>query len=124
IGRDRLLDQHMDTLPDAAQGDLVVQMGGRRDGDRVDPASDERVEIIERAAAKGACDKLRLGMIGVDEADEVDSRKLHEDARMVAAHNAYAHHPYAQQPLRAVLRGLSHDPPGPPCRDPLTTSPS
>ena len=88
--RDRLLDQDVKAAGDAGQRDIVMQMGRRGDGHRIDAAADQRFQIGEFGAAERAGDKLALLVIGIDHADELNAGHFRQHARMVAAHDADA----------------------------------
>ena len=91
--------------------DVVMQVGRRRDGDGVDAAVEQRIEIAERRAAERASHEIALLAIGVGYSDQADVGHFRQDARMVAAHDADAHHPDLQRTVRANSR-LTHDPKG------------
>ena len=112
-GRDRLLHHHMNAARDAGERDLVMEVRGRGDGDGVDPAVEQGIDLADGDAAERPGDEIRLLAIGIGHADEFYPWKLREHARMVAAHHADADYSHTQQRFRAVLRGSIHDPPDP-----------
>ena len=82
-GRDRLFDQHVDAARDAGQRDLVVKMRRRGDGHRVDAALEQRVDVVERGAAKRARDEIPLFAVRIDDAHQFDAGHIREHPRMV-----------------------------------------
>src|SRR5580698_9436704 len=55
-GGDRLLDQDVDAARGAVDGDVAMQVGRRRDGDGIDAALDQTIEVGKGAAAEVAGD--------------------------------------------------------------------
>jgi hypothetical protein len=80
---------------DTAQRQFPVQMGGRRDGDGIDTFRKQWLNAAERRATERSRNEITLLAIGVGHAHELDARQIGEHARMVAAHDADAHHTYA-----------------------------
>jgi hypothetical protein len=80
---------------DAAERQFAMQMGGRRNGDSIDSVRKERLNAAERRAAERPRNEIALFAIGIGHADESDAWQIGEDAGMVAAHHADAHHTYA-----------------------------
>src|SRR5262245_13586403 len=124
--RDRLLHQDMHAALDAEQRELAMQVRGGRDGDGVDTGRKQQLDIAERRAAERCRNEFALLAVGVCHADELDARKIGEDAGVVAAHDADAHHADAQQAVHAPSGVLHHDKLSSPCRRPsdsLSTMP-
>src|SRR5262249_60596385 len=92
---DRFLPHHIDAMLDATERQFPMQMGGRRDGDSVVPVRKQRLNTAECRAAERARNEIALLAIGIGHADEPDAGQIGEDAGMVAAHHADAHHTYA-----------------------------
>ena len=80
---------------DAGQRQFLMQMGGSRNGDRVDTAGEQRLDVAERPATQRPRNDVALLAIGVRNADKPDAGKIAEDPGMVAAHDANAYHTYA-----------------------------
>ena len=80
---------------DADERQFLMQMGGSRNGDRVDTAGEQRLDAAERRAAERGRHQIALLAIGVRNADKPDAGKIAEDPGMVAAHDANAYHTYA-----------------------------
>jgi hypothetical protein len=72
-GGDRLLDQHVDVLGDAGERDLVMQMGGRCDGDGIDPGGEKLVERLKALAVGKLAGARQVRRRGIDHADESDA---------------------------------------------------
>jgi hypothetical protein len=106
---DRLFHQDVDAARDAGQGDVVMQMGGRRDGDGVDAEREQPFDIGDCAAAEHARDKIGLPAVGIGDGNELGARQPGKHARMVAAHDADADHADTQRALRARICRLRHD---------------
>jgi hypothetical protein len=70
-------------------------MGRRRDGEGVDAVVEQSFHRAEGCAAENSRDEIALVAVGIRYADELDTRKIGEYARMVAAHDADAHNTYA-----------------------------
>jgi hypothetical protein len=122
--RNRLLYQDMHAALDAEQRELAMQVRGSRDGDGVDTGRKQQLDIAERRAAECCRNEFALLAVGVCHADKLDARKIGEDARVVAAHDADAHHADAQQAVHAPSGGLHHDKRSSPCRRPSDSLPS
>ena len=75
------------------------------------PQLSSEFEIAERRAAERASHEIALLAIGVRYSHQADIGHFRQDARMVAAHDADAHHPDLQRTVRADSR-LTHDPKG------------
>ena len=114
---DRLFHQHVHATLDAAERQFPMQMGGRRDRDGIDTLRKQRLDAAERRAAERARNEIALLAIGIGHADEPDGRQIGEDAGMIAAHHADAHHTYAQQTVGVAFGGLHHGKASP-CRLP------
>jgi hypothetical protein len=112
-GGDRLLDQHVDAARDAGERDLMVHVGGRRDGDGIEAGVEQRREIRNLRATQRLRHRARLGAVGIGDADELDAGKLGQHAGMIAAHDADADHPDAQPACGVALRSLPHLAPAP-----------
>jgi hypothetical protein len=64
-GRNRLLDQDVDAAGDAFQRQVVMKMGGRGDGDGVDPLAHQSINVGEGGAAERIGPPLtELGAVG------------------------------------------------------------
>ena len=115
-GGDRLLDQDMDAARCEFGGDVAMQMGRRRDGDGIDAARDQAIDVGECAAAKVAGDVLALLAVGIDDTDQLDAGQFRQHPRMVRAHHADADDADPQCAVRAWLCRLTH-------KGPLTPTP-
>ena len=82
-GGNRLLDQKIDAVGDAFERDIVVHMGRRRDGHRIEPAAEQRVDVIDRGAAERAGNKIPLLAVRVGNSDQFDTGHVREHPRMV-----------------------------------------
>ena len=91
-GCDRLLDQHVHAAVDAGLRQLAMQVRGRGDGGGVDAGLQQRLDIAIGRAAQHAGHKIALLAVGIGDADELHPGKIGKHARMVAAHDADAHH--------------------------------
>ena len=82
----------MTWMPRAIQASamIVMKMGRRGDGDRIDSAADQRLQIGECGAAERVGDKLALLTVGIGHPDQLDAGHFRQHARMVAAHDADA----------------------------------
>ena len=87
---DRLLHHDVDAARGAVDGDIAMQMRGRRDGDGVDAVVQQRVGIVEGGATEIAGDGLAALAVGIGDADQLHPRQFGQDAGMVTAHHAYA----------------------------------
>ena len=85
----------MNAALDAAERQVPVQMGGRRDGDGINTFRKQRLNAAERRATERPRNEITLLAIGVGHAHELDARQIGEHARMVAAHDTDAHRTYA-----------------------------
>ena len=94
--RNRLLDHDVKAARDAVERQIVVQMGGCRDGHRLDPGAHQRFDVRKLSATQGAPDEFPLGAVGIDHPDQRHAGHFRQDARMVAAHDANADHPNFQ----------------------------
>ena len=108
-GGDRLLDQDMDAARGAVDGDVAMQVGRRRDGDGIDAALDQAVEVGEGLALEVAGDVLARLAVGIDDADQLDAGQFRQHPRMVRAHHADADHADPQCAVRACLCRLTHE---------------
>jgi hypothetical protein len=117
---DRLLDQHMNAALDTGQRNPMMQMGRRRNGDRIDATLDERLDVGDRGATERIGHEARLLVIRIGNADETNARKIVQHASVVAAHDADANHPHAQQTISAFPCGSHHVRPTP-CRYDIVT---
>ena len=93
---DRLLHQNMDALGDALERDVMMQMGRRRDDDRIGPLAEQCVDILEGGAIERVGDKIPLGVVWIGYADEFHAGHVREHSRMVATHDADAYDPDPQ----------------------------
>ena len=59
------------------------------------PFGKQHFNVAERRTPKRRGDEIALPAVRVRNTDELDARKIGEDARMVAAHDADADHTYA-----------------------------
>ncbi len=66
---DRLLDQHVTAGGDRLQRDLVVEMGGRGDDQRVRAGIDQLVHACHGMAAKHGRHLAALRLVGIGDAD-------------------------------------------------------
>ena len=102
-GGDRLLDQDMDAARGAVDGDVAMQVGRRRDGDGIDAALDQAVEVGEGCALEVPGDVLARLAVGIDDADQLDAGQFRQHPRMVRAHHADADHADPQCAVRAAF---------------------
>ena len=98
---DRLLDHDVDAAGDAFERQIVMQMGRRRDGDRIDPGAEQSVGIAECGAAERPGDEIALLAVGIGDPHQLDTGNVRQNARMVAAHDADANNPDLQRAARA-----------------------
>ena len=83
-------------------------MGRRRDGQGIDTGGQETLDIGIAGTAERATNELALLAIRIGHPGEPDPRHISEDARMIAAHDADADHPDAQQAVVAAVCGVPH----------------
>jgi hypothetical protein len=107
-GSDRLLDQNIDAAGNAFKRKIMMQVSGCRDGDRIDTGSQQLIEVGECGAAERPRDKIALLAVGIGDASQLNARHVRQDARMVAAHHADAHHPDLQRTDCAHPHSLDH----------------
>src|SRR5215510_7797477 len=125
IGRDRLLHQDVDAALDAGERDVVVQMGGRRDGHGVDAQRQQRVEIVDGVGPQRTGDEAGLLPVRIGDSDKLNPRQAGENARVVAAHDPDADDTDPQRGFRTALYALHHDETEPPrCSRPAGKTPS
>jgi hypothetical protein len=67
-------------------------MGGRSDGDGINPGGEQRLDVVVGRAAERSRHEIALLAVRVGDPDQLDPRKIGEDARMVAAHDADTHY--------------------------------
>src|SRR5262245_41814398 len=90
--RDWLLDQHMNAAFDAAERQFAMQMGWGGDGDGIDACIEQRLNAGECRTTERPRNEIALLAVGVGHAYELHARQIDEDAGMIAAHDADAHH--------------------------------
>jgi hypothetical protein len=112
-GRNRLLDQDVDTAGDAFQRQVVMKMGGSGYGDGVDPLAQQSINVGEGGAAERASYELPLLDVRIGNTNELDSAHIGKNAGVIAAHNANAYDPNFQWSLGASSGSLSHNSKGP-----------
>jgi hypothetical protein len=115
-GRNRLLDKDVHTAGDAFERQVVMKMGGRGDGDGVDPLAQQSINVGEGGAAERASYELSLLDVGVGNTNELDSAHIGKNPGVIAAHDADAYDPNFQWSLGASSGSLSHN-----SKSPLTT---
>src|ERR1700722_5581779 len=101
----------MDAARGAVDGDVAMQVGRRRDGDGIDAALDQAVEVGESRALEVAGDVLACLAVGIDDADQLDAGQFRPHPRMVRPADAAPADP--QCAVRACLCRLTHDSKGP-----------
>ena len=84
-GGDWLLDQNVDALGDALQRDIMMQMGRRRDDERVDPLGKQRVDILEGGAVQRVGDEVPMAAVRIGHPDEFHAGHV----RQRLAHGCY-----------------------------------
>src|SRR6185312_13866836 len=104
----RLLHHHVDAARDAAQRDFLVEMGRCGNGDGVDVARQQFVDVSDGVASKRAGDEIDLLAIGVGNANQFGSGQAGEDPRMVASHDADSDDTHTQRTLRICDSSLHH----------------
>src|SRR5580700_9584661 len=114
----------MDAARGAIDGDVAMQVGRRRDGDGIDAALDQAVDIGEGCTLEVAGDVLARLAIGIDDPDQLDARQFSHHPRMVRPHRADADHTDPQCAVRACFCRLTHDSKGPPNSPDAPSSPS
>src|SRR5580700_3998904 len=114
----------MDAARGAVDGDVAMQVGWRRDGDSIDAALDQAVEVGESRALEVAGNVLACLAVGIDDADQLDAGQFRQHPRMVRPHHADADHADPQCAVRACLCRLTHDSKGPPNNLDAPSSPS
>ena len=72
------------------------------------PARDQSLDVGVAGAAERLRNQLALLLIGVGDPDQLDVGKIGKNARMVAAHDADAHHAQTQRTARSNFRGVHH----------------
>jgi len=82
-GGKRLFDKKMYATPDTFQRNVVMQVRRRRDSDCVDAGIQQRVDIVEGAAAERTGDEIPLLAVGVGNAHQFDAGHVREHPRMV-----------------------------------------
>jgi hypothetical protein len=95
--RNRLLHHDVKTACNAGERNIVMQMGRRRDGHRLDAAVQQRLKIRKHRAVQSAADQFALLAIGIDDPRELNVGNFRKDARMVAAHDACADNANSQR---------------------------
>jgi hypothetical protein len=92
---------------EAGQRDLVMQMRRRGNGDGVKAFGDQRIQILERAAARqfGRAGPVRRQRI--DDPDQRGIRQAGQHAGMIGTHHTRPDHPDAQRAFGIGLRGRS-----------------
>ncbi len=75
---------------DGGERDVVVQVRGRGDDDRIQLQRQQFVDIGDRLAAEEIRDLLALGEIGIGDADQQGTRQVGQYARMVRSHDTDA----------------------------------
>ena len=79
----RLLDQKMHAAGDAFKSNVVVQVGRRRDGHRIDAAAKQGIDIVEPGAAERAGDEIPPLAVRIGNAHQFDAGHVREHPRMV-----------------------------------------
>ena len=74
VSGDRLFDEHVDAVLEAAHGDRVVQRRGRRDADRIDLAEQLAKSATGRQPASPAT-RSRVAAVGIDHGDQLRRRR-------------------------------------------------
>ncbi len=98
----------MDATLNAGQRDIAMKVGGRRDGDCIDIALDQFVDVGNSNAAQGTGDKFGLLAIRISDTDKFGAGQAGEDTGVIAAHDANADDSHAQRTLRACCCSLHH----------------
>ena len=98
----------MDAARGTLDGDIVVQVRRRGDGDGVDAVADQRLGVVECGAAEIAGDGLAAFAVGIGDADQFHTRQFGQHTGMVAAHDAHAHNTDTQR-ISAHFLGITHD---------------
>ena len=107
-GGDRLFHHDVDTAGDAGERDIAMQMRRRRDGDCVDTEIEQLLDVGDGRATERAGDEIGLLAVGIGDGDELDAGQAGEDAGVIAAHDADAHHADAQRMLSVRIFRLRH----------------
>src|SRR5580700_7859970 len=81
----------MDALGDALERDIMMQMGRRRDDDRLDPLAEQRIDILEGGAVERVGDEIPLAAVRIGHSDEFHAGHVRKHSRMVATHDANAY---------------------------------
>jgi hypothetical protein len=91
----------MNAAGDAGQRDLMMQLGGGRDGDGIDAGVEQLIKVREHRAADHLDGTGAVLGQGIDDADEFDARQASHDATVVGAHHAGADDAHPQHAIRA-----------------------
>jgi hypothetical protein len=68
-----------------------MQMGRRRDDDRLDPLAEQRIDILEGGAVERVGDEIPLAAVRIGHSDEFHAGHVRKHSRMVATHDANAY---------------------------------
>ena len=85
-----------------------MEMGRRRDRDRIDVQVEQFADIGDRGAAQGAGDEIGLLAVGIGDGDQFDAGQPGEHAGMIAAHDADADDADAQRAFCTRYCSLRH----------------
>jgi hypothetical protein len=100
----------MDAARDAAQCDVMMKMGRRRDGHGIGLAIKQRVDIVHYRTPEDVGHEIALLGIRIGDADDLHSRDGGKYTCVIAAHNPDADHPDANQAFIAAFAiGLQLD---------------
>jgi hypothetical protein len=83
------------TAPDAGERQFLMEMRGCSDGHGIDAGRKQCVDIGKPSTTEHAGDEIALLAVGIYDAYELHARKVGENAGMVAAHDANAHHAHS-----------------------------
>ena len=109
IRGDRLFHQHVNAARDAFERQFVMQVGGRGDGDRIEPRPEQIVDMIDRGSAENAGDQFALLRARIGDADQFHIGQGCKDARMIGAHDPGADNADAHRAASAMLDCFNHN---------------
>ena len=107
-GCDRLFHHDVDATVNAGQRDIAMEVGRRRNRDRIDIALDQFADIGNSDAAQRTGDEFGLFAIRVSDPNEFGARQAGEYTSMIAAHDANADDTHTQRTFRACCCSLHH----------------